>query len=62
MGSTNGTIAKPIWKSKTFYLNVIGLVIIVLQVLPVNTEYQALVMAILNILNRFQTQDRVTLN
>ncbi len=59
--TTNTTIAKPIYKSKTFWINVIGFVIILIQVVPIPSEYQALVMAILNILNRFQTQDKVTL-
>ncbi len=60
------TIAKPIWQSKTFWLNVIGVVVIILQTvlgadLPISPEIQATILGILNILNRFQTQDRVTL-
>ena len=60
------SIAKPIYKSKTLWLNVVGFVIIFLQILPnlglpIDADLQALIMAILNILNRFQTSDRVSL-
>lgn len=67
MGS-NGEIAKPIWTSKTFWLNVIGVVLVLgnylLTIVPVSSEFYTLIatlMGILNIGNRFQTQDRVTL-
>ena len=64
---SDGTIAKPIWMSKTFWLNILGVVIIVLQTvlganLPISPEIQATILGILNILNRFQTQDKVTLS
>lgn len=60
------TVAKPFWKSKTIILNVVGVVIIFLQVLPnlgipLDADIQALILAVLNILNRFQTSDRVSL-
>lgn len=68
MSGDPGTITntKPIYKSKTLWLNVIGAVIIFLNVLPnlglpIPADFQALILAILNILNRFQTQDKVTL-
>lgn len=50
---------KPFWKSSTLWINAIGIVIIVLEfVLTTNLvpdpEVVALIVAILNILNRFR--------
>ena len=60
------TVAKPFWQSKTIILNIVGIIVIFLQVLPnlglpIDTEFQALILAIVNVLNRFQTSDRVSL-
>ena len=58
---------KPIWKSKTFWLNVVGLLIMalsdttVLQALHISATYAGEALAFLNIANRFLTTTSVSL-
>ena len=57
---------KPFYKSKTFWLNTVGILIIGLQfILSINAivdpEFQALILAVLNILLRFKTREPITL-
>lgn len=56
---------KPFWESMTFWLNIAGLITLVLQYM-LNTaliplQYQEAALAILNIVNRFNTVGKVTL-
>ena len=51
--------AKSIFASKTFWLNLVGAVVIVAQALP--EKYSVPTLALLNILNRFLTDQPVTL-
>jgi hypothetical protein len=60
----DAAVSKKIWKSKTFWLNVVGMAILIVNsqaghLIP--TEYGALALAILNIANRFLTNQPVTL-
>lgn len=57
---------KTIWESKTFWLNLIGALVIILQLitsthLVVDTDVQSILLAVLNILLRFKTNTAVTL-
>jgi hypothetical protein len=51
--------AKSIFKSKTFWLNAIGLVQILTNIVPVDPEITAVIMTLLNILNRKLTDGPV---
>lgn len=57
--------SKPIWESKTFWLNVGGVFVAWAlnhyDVLGIPMEYQAVALAGLNLANRFLTSGRVTL-
>lgn len=50
---------KSIFTSKTFWINIIGAVVIVVQALP--EKYSVPALAFLNIINRFFTDQPVTL-
>jgi len=55
---------KPFWKSKTLYLNVIYLIFVIVQentgfLFPM--QYQIVVLAVLNALNRMITNSNITL-
>ena len=54
---------KPIWQSKTFWLNLLGGAVMLLphfaELLP--PQYAAIALAAANILNRFFTKKEVTL-
>ena len=57
---------KPFYKSKTFWLNIVGILVIVLQYtlslnLLIDPALQALALAILNILLRFRTDEPIRL-
>ena len=57
---------KPFWKSSTIWLNVVGVLVIVLQLvtstkLVVDPDVQMVLLAVLNILNRFRTEEPIKL-
>ena len=57
--------SKSFLASSTIWLNAVGIIVIVLQIvtstsLVVDPEIQALLLAILNLLNRFRTTKRIT--
>jgi len=57
---------KSVFKSKTLWVNFVSLVIIFLQAinslsLPISVETQALILALLNFLLRFKTDQKVGL-
>ena len=52
------------WKSKTLYINIIALLLIIVQantgfIFPL--EYQATILAVLNAINRMLTNSNITL-
>jgi hypothetical protein len=54
---------KPIWKSKTFWLNLIGLIVVALEAMnePRYVEYTAYGLVIANVALRLVTNEGVTL-
>jgi len=63
-GENMAQVQKEIYQSSTLWLNLVGFVIIGLQFLnqlqlPVNAETQALILTVLNFLNRFRTNTGV---
>ena len=54
---------KSIWKSKTFWLNILAITVMILEVLvnfePIPVEWQAVIAAVLNILIRLKTNQPI---
>ena len=55
--------AKSMWESSTVWLNLVGIGAILLELatqsLPLDAEWMALLLAVLNLLNRFRTKQPI---
>ena len=58
-------LAKPFYRSSTLWLNVVGIAVIAIQFVVdknlVDADLQALLLAVLNLANRFRTTGPVTM-
>lgn len=59
MAKETVVVAKPFWKSTTLWLNVLAVAVVALQYITdkhlLQPEYEALILAVLNIVNRFKS-------
>jgi hypothetical protein len=60
------TTSKPFYKSSTVWLNIAGILVVALQIatsthIIVDPDIQAILLSILNLLNRFRTDQAITL-
>ena len=58
-------LAKPFWKSSTLWLNAVGITVIGIQFILdkniLDADFQTLLLAVLNLINRFRTSSPVSM-